>query len=275
MEGKVKQSRRSRSQRERGRKREAGAGEARNQSPSSGSERERSLGKKAPPRSTSSSRAPRPPRRKRRESSSQEEDIIDGFAIASFASLERLENKHVSVKLEKKKWEEIVAKRQTEAEESVTPDLDENCFSDLATSMGQGQERVKDRLLKNTYSKKNKRSMSLLSKAVRKMEEPEVNMAHRSGSKDRLSESSTHSLSGRGYSCDSESDIDDKSEPPQCCYRGALGDAWQRLAGELTHGLDRRNMRAHGRRDDCQMSLMCVSSGRRAPSTPTLSPEAP
>ncbi|XP_051518266.1 autism susceptibility gene 2 protein-like isoform X11 [Myxocyprinus asiaticus] len=211
MEGKVKQSRRSRSQRERGRKREAGAGEARNQSPSSGSERERSPGKKAPRRSTSTSRAPRPPRRKRRESSSQEEDIIDGFAIASFASLERLENKHVSIKLEKKKWEEIVAKRQKEAEESVTPDLDENCFGDLATSMGQGQERVKDRLLKNTYSKKNKRSMSLLSKAGRKMEEPEVNTAHRSGSKDRLSESSTHTLSGRGYSCDSESDIDDKA----------------------------------------------------------------
>lgn len=91
MEGKVKQSRRSRSQRERGRKREARAGEARNRSPSSGSERERSPGKNAPPRSTSSSRTPRPPRRKRRESSSQEEDIIDGFAIASFVSLDRLE----------------------------------------------------------------------------------------------------------------------------------------------------------------------------------------
>ncbi|KAL1273862.1 hypothetical protein QQF64_026676 [Cirrhinus molitorella] len=91
MEGKVKQSRRSRSQRERGRKREARAGEARDRSPSSGSERERSPGKNAPPRSTSSSRTPRPPRRKRRESSSQEEDIIDGFAIASFVSLDRLE----------------------------------------------------------------------------------------------------------------------------------------------------------------------------------------
>lgn len=91
MEGKVKQSRRSRSQRERGRKREARVGEARNRSPSSGSERERSPGKNAPPRSTSSSRTPRPPRRKRRESSSQEEDIIDGFAIASFVSLDRLE----------------------------------------------------------------------------------------------------------------------------------------------------------------------------------------
>ncbi|XP_016386016.1 fibrosin-1-like protein [Sinocyclocheilus rhinocerous] len=200
MEGKVKQSRRSRSQRERGRKREARAGEARDRSPSSGSERERSPGKNAPPRSTPSSRIPRPPRRKRRESSSQEEDIIDGFAIASFVSLDRLENKNVSVKLEKKKWEEIVVKRKKEAEENVTPDIDENGFGNLATSMGRDQERVKDRLLKNTYSKKSKRSLSLLNQAGRKMEETEVNAAPRSSSKDRLSESSTHSLSGRGYS---------------------------------------------------------------------------
>ncbi|XP_073808127.1 fibrosin-1-like protein isoform X29 [Danio rerio] len=199
MEGKVKQSRRSRSQRERGRKREARAGEARNRSPSSGSERERSPGKNAPPRSTSSNRTPRPPRRKRRESSSQEEDIIDGFAIASFVSLDRLENKNVSVKLEKKKWEEIVVKRQKETKESVTPDIDETDFANLATSMGREHDRVKDRLLKNTYSKKNKRSVSLLSQAVKKIEETEVNAAQRSSSKDRLSE------------CDSESDIDDKA----------------------------------------------------------------
>uniref|UniRef100_A0A8C1WEB0 Fibrosin-like 1 n=1 Tax=Cyprinus carpio TaxID=7962 RepID=A0A8C1WEB0_CYPCA len=190
MEGKVKQSRRSRSQRERGRKREARAGEARDRSPSTGSEPERSPGKNAPPRSTSSSRTPRPPRRKRRESSSQEEDIIDGFAIASFVSLDRLENKNVSVKLEKKKWEEIVFKRKEEAEENVTPDIDENSFGNLATSMGRDQERVKDRLLKNTYSKKNKRSLSLLSQVGRKMEETEVNKAPRSSSKDRLSEAS-------------------------------------------------------------------------------------
>uniref|UniRef100_A0A8C1SRS6 Fibrosin-like 1 n=1 Tax=Cyprinus carpio TaxID=7962 RepID=A0A8C1SRS6_CYPCA len=211
MEGKVKQSRRSRSQRERGRKREARAGEARDRSPSTGSEPERSPGKNAPPRSTSSSRTPRPPRRKRRESSSQEEDIIDGFAIASFVSLDRLENKNVSVKMEKKKWEEIVVKQQKEDEENVTPDIDESGFCNLATSMGRDQERVKDRLLKNTYSKKSKRSLSLLSQAGKKMEETEVNTAPRSSSKDRLSESSTHSLSGRGYSCDSESDIDDKA----------------------------------------------------------------
>ncbi|KAI7813220.1 putative autism susceptibility gene 2 protein, partial [Triplophysa rosa] len=74
------------------------------------------------------------------------------------------QNKHVSLKLEKKRWDDIVVKRQKEMEESVTPDIDENCFGDLATSVGRDQERVKDRLLKNTYSKKNKRvSMSSLS----------------------------------------------------------------------------------------------------------------
>lgn len=41
-------------------------------------------------RKPSSSR-PRPPRRKRREFSSAEEDVIDGFSITGFATLEALE----------------------------------------------------------------------------------------------------------------------------------------------------------------------------------------
>ncbi|KAJ3589308.1 hypothetical protein NHX12_010153 [Muraenolepis orangiensis] len=36
-------------------------------------------------------RPPRPPRRKRKESTSAEEDIIDGFSIAGFISLDALE----------------------------------------------------------------------------------------------------------------------------------------------------------------------------------------
>ncbi|KAJ0062025.1 hypothetical protein NL108_014924 [Boleophthalmus pectinirostris] len=50
---------------------------------SSDSEREGS-------REPSSSR-PRPPRRKRKESTSAEEDIIDGFSITGFVTLEALE----------------------------------------------------------------------------------------------------------------------------------------------------------------------------------------
>ncbi|XP_067113797.1 autism susceptibility gene 2 protein homolog, partial [Osmerus mordax] len=51
---------------------------------SSDSERE---GAREPPSSR-----PRPPRRKRKESNSSEEDIIDGFSIAGFTTLEALEN---------------------------------------------------------------------------------------------------------------------------------------------------------------------------------------
>ncbi|CAM9538286.1 unnamed protein product [Bubo scandiacus] len=99
MDGKIRQSRRSRSQRDRVRRREAAARDPRNQSPSSGSEKEPSPGKEnggqnctAPRGPPPAARAARPPRRRRRESSSQEEDLIDGFAIASFNTLEALEN---------------------------------------------------------------------------------------------------------------------------------------------------------------------------------------
>lgn len=93
MEAKVRQSRRSRAQRDRGRRREA-ARDSRDQSASSGDEPEPGPGKEnaglpraPPPRAA----AARPPRRRRRESSSQEEEVIDGFAIASFSTLEALE----------------------------------------------------------------------------------------------------------------------------------------------------------------------------------------
>ncbi|KAJ0067685.1 hypothetical protein NL108_009847 [Boleophthalmus pectinirostris] len=101
MDGKLKQGtgRRCRTKRERVRRlREAGSREARcsPEPNSSCSDREghspgRDTAKKAPRPAASTRAQPRTPRRKRRESSSQEEDIIDGFAIASFISLERLE----------------------------------------------------------------------------------------------------------------------------------------------------------------------------------------
>lgn len=101
MDGKLKQGtgRRCRTKRERVRRlKEAGSREARcsPEPNSSCSDREghspgRDTAKKAPRPAASTRAQPRTPRRKRRESSSQEEDIIDGFAIASFISLERLE----------------------------------------------------------------------------------------------------------------------------------------------------------------------------------------
>uniref|UniRef100_UPI00398F3159 autism susceptibility gene 2 protein-like isoform X2 n=1 Tax=Pristiophorus japonicus TaxID=55135 RepID=UPI00398F3159 len=93
-----RQSRRSRSQRDRERKM-AGTGgrDSRLYSPSSGSDREAVEG-------PGSSR-PRPPRRRRRESTSCEEDIIDGFAIASFVSLEALEHRGISFAHLNSRWD--------------------------------------------------------------------------------------------------------------------------------------------------------------------------
>ncbi|XP_067883039.1 autism susceptibility gene 2 protein homolog [Heterodontus francisci] len=93
-----RQSRRSRSQRDRERKM-AGTGgrDSRPYSPSSGSDREAVEG-------PGSSR-PRPPRRRRRESTSCEEDIIDGFAITSFMSLEALEHHGISCAHLTSRWD--------------------------------------------------------------------------------------------------------------------------------------------------------------------------
>uniref|UniRef100_A0A3P9Q3Y6 Fibrosin like 1 n=1 Tax=Poecilia reticulata TaxID=8081 RepID=A0A3P9Q3Y6_POERE len=231
MDGKLKQGRRCRAKRERVRRlREPGSKDARSPEPNSScSDREgQSPGRdaaspaaKKTPHPAAAARAPRPPRRKRRESSSQEEDIIDGFAIASFISLERLEKKTGVMKKETKEWwkEKKMTKRQKqededkeEEEENVQPVVDplENGFLHHAQ---REQERMNERLLKKTYSKKNKTIKPLAPRPVKLREDEtfqEFSRPHRSNSKEQLSESSAHSLSGRGYSCDSESDIDDK-----------------------------------------------------------------
>lgn len=89
-----RQSRRSRSQRDRERRRRR-VDHERATSLSSGSDREACgtnsvLGPGATECRPGFGRH-RPPRRRKRESVSCEEDIIDGFAIASFISLEALE----------------------------------------------------------------------------------------------------------------------------------------------------------------------------------------
>ncbi|KAI1901066.1 hypothetical protein AGOR_G00056310 [Albula goreensis] len=219
MDGKLKQSRRSRSQRERVRRREASGRDARNQSPSSCSDREQSPsrdhsshnGKKAP-NSAPSARAPRPPRRKRRESSSQEEDIIDGFAIASFASLDCLEKKNGTLKPQerKEKWEKQVVKRRREVESCMTMEPPQNGFNGGGANMEREQDR-EDRVKKKTYSKKNKQAKGLLGRPGRTSEDEavqEMNRPQRSSSKDHFSESSTHSLSGRGYSGEKANETD-------------------------------------------------------------------
>uniref|UniRef100_A0A3P9HXQ3 Fibrosin-like 1 n=1 Tax=Oryzias latipes TaxID=8090 RepID=A0A3P9HXQ3_ORYLA len=233
MDGKLQQARRCRTKRERVRRlREAGSRDARSSEPNSScSDREgrspgrdaASLpGKKAAPHPAAAARAPRGPRRKRRESSSQEEDIIDGFAIASFISLDLLEKTTGVVKTpDKKEWwkDKKVAKQQKKEdeevegeEENVQPVVDplENGFLHHAQ---REQERMNERLLKRTYSKKIKTIKPLAIRPVKVSEDDalqELSRPHRSNSKEQLSESSTHSLSGRGYSCDSETEIEEK-----------------------------------------------------------------
>uniref|UniRef100_A0A452G9J6 Fibrosin like 1 n=1 Tax=Capra hircus TaxID=9925 RepID=A0A452G9J6_CAPHI len=153
MEAKVRQSRRSRAQRDRGRRREA-ARDARDQSASSGDEPEPGPGKEntglpraPPPRAA----AARPPRRRRRESSSQEEEVIDGFAIASFSTLEALE-KDMALKPHerKEKWERRLVKKPREAENCPSAEPSENgrpleagsSEQDLETPCDRGKKKV-------------------------------------------------------------------------------------------------------------------------------------
>uniref|UniRef100_A0A3P9Q423 Fibrosin like 1 n=1 Tax=Poecilia reticulata TaxID=8081 RepID=A0A3P9Q423_POERE len=209
MDGKLKQGRRCRAKRERVRRlREPGSKDARSPEPNSScSDREgQSPGRdaaspaaKKTPHPAAAARAPRPPRRKRRESSSQEEDIIDGFAIASFISLERLEKKTGVMKKETKEWwkEKKMTKRQKqededkeEEEENVQPVVDplENGFLHHAQ---REQERMNERLLKKTYSKKNKTIKPLAPRPVKLREDEtfqEFSRPHRSNSKEQLSE---------------------------------------------------------------------------------------
>ncbi|XP_041503557.1 fibrosin-1-like protein isoform X14 [Microtus oregoni] len=150
MEAKVRPSRRSRAQRDRGRRREA-TRDARAQSPSSGDEPEPSPGKEnagvrgAPSQRPTPLRAARPPRRRRRESSSQEEEVIDGFAIASFSTLEALE-KDMALKPHerKEKWDQRLIKKPRESENCPSAELSENRQPLEVGSPGQNAEPTCD-----------------------------------------------------------------------------------------------------------------------------------
>ncbi|XP_057382223.1 fibrosin-1-like protein isoform X7 [Balaenoptera acutorostrata] len=218
MEAKVRQSRRSRAQRDRGRRREA-ARDARDQSASSGDEPEPGPGKEntglpraPPPRAA----AARPPRRRRRESSSQEEEVIDGFAIASFSTLEALE-KDMALKPHerKEKWERRLVKKPRESDNCPSAEPGENGRPLEAGSSEQDLEPTCDRGEKKAPLQPAKQMKVTVSRggdhnsdgdSVR-----EATSSRRSSSRDQLSDSSAQAVSGRGYSCDSESDGDDKA----------------------------------------------------------------
>ncbi|XP_061240428.1 fibrosin-1-like protein isoform X18 [Bos javanicus] len=218
MEAKVRQSRRSRAQRDRGRRREA-ARDARDQSASSGDEPEPGPGKEntglpraPPPRAA----AARPPRRRRRESSSQEEEVIDGFAIASFSTLEALE-KDMALKPHerKEKWERRLVKKPREAENCPSAEPSENGRPLEAGSSEQDLETPCDRGKKKVPLQPTKQMKVAVSRVGDHNSDGdsfrEATSSRRSSSRDQLSDSSAQAVSGRGYSCDSESDGDDKA----------------------------------------------------------------
>ncbi|XP_073746511.1 fibrosin-1-like protein isoform X3 [Callorhinus ursinus] len=206
MEAKVRQSRRSRAQRDRGRRREA-ARDARDQSASSGDEAEPGPGKEnaglpraPPPRAA----AARPPRRRRRESSSQEEEVIDGFAIASFSTLEALE-KDMALKPHerKEKWERRLAKKPRESENCPSAEPSENGRPLEIVSPEQDLEPACDRGKKKVPLQPTKQMKVTASRGADRHSGDdslhEATSSRTSSSRDQLSD------------CDSESEGDDKA----------------------------------------------------------------
>ncbi|XP_077652185.1 fibrosin-1-like protein isoform X17 [Urocitellus parryii] len=221
MEAKVRPSRRSRAQRDRGRRREA-ARDARAQSPSSGEEPEPSPGKEnaglrgaPPPRPAP--RAARPPRRRRRESSSQEEEVIDGFAIASFSTLEALE-KDMALKPQerKEKWEQRrLFKKPRDSETCPSAEPSENRQPLEADSPGQDLEPSCEGGARKVPLQPSKQMKVAVSRGGDHNSDDdnilEASSSRQSSPQDQLSDSSAQAASGRGYSCDSESGMDDKA----------------------------------------------------------------
>ncbi|XP_051692809.2 fibrosin-1-like protein isoform X9 [Oryctolagus cuniculus] len=219
MEAASRPGRRSRAQRDRGRRRES----ARAHSPSSGDEPEPGRGKEnaglrgAPARAAAPApRAARPPRRRRRESSSQEEEVIDGFAIASFSTLEALE-KDMALKPEerKEKWERRRIKKPREQERCPAAEPRESQQPPQPGSPGQDVEPACEAGARKAPLQPSKQVKVAMSRGGdRNSDEDsilEATSSQRSSSRDQLSDSSAQAVSGRGYSCDSESGVDDKA----------------------------------------------------------------
>ncbi|KYO39534.1 fibrosin-1-like protein isoform B [Alligator mississippiensis] len=113
----------------------------------------------------------------------------------------------------KEKWERHPGKKPRESENCVSAEPSENGHNNDAGSSERETERGKERV-KKKLPLISKQMKVPTSRSGRNSEEDSIREAtssQRSSSRDRLSDSSAQSLSGRGYSCDSESDIDDKT----------------------------------------------------------------
>ncbi|XP_059809383.1 autism susceptibility gene 2 protein homolog isoform X4 [Hypanus sabinus] len=211
--GRNRRSRRSRSQRDRERKLAGVAGrDPRPYTPSSGSDQERAEG-------PCSSR-PRPPRRRRRESTSCEEDIIDGFAITSFVSLETLEREAVlkppeRTEAQQKRPEKRRPEEQGSSSPGEGPRRNECPDSEQMRQNGEqdGRRAPPAKKVKTKVQSRGNESTG-----------GENGSSYRSSSRGPGSDESVHSSLGTGYFCDIDSDPDDKSiseDPVQCPKREA------------------------------------------------------
>uniref|UniRef100_A0A8C6RFI3 Fibrosin like 1 n=1 Tax=Nannospalax galili TaxID=1026970 RepID=A0A8C6RFI3_NANGA len=179
--------------------------------PSSGDEPEPSPGKEnaglrgaPPPRPAS--RAARPLRRRRGESSSQEEEVIDGFAIASFSTLEALE-KDMALKPHerKEKWERRLVKKPRESENCPSAEPSENRQPFEVGSPGQDTEPACDEGTRKVVPLQPSKQMKVaMARAGDHNSDDdsvlEATSSQRSSSRDQLSDSSAQAVSGRGYS---------------------------------------------------------------------------
>ncbi|XP_060048682.1 fibrosin-1-like protein [Erinaceus europaeus] len=88
----------------------------------------------------------RPPRRRRHESGSQDEEVIDGFAIASFSSLDALQKDLALEPHERKqKWECLLAKKPQEVEVSSVVSATESNENGLAPEPSSPQQDLEPR----------------------------------------------------------------------------------------------------------------------------------
>ncbi|XP_029462676.1 probable fibrosin-1 isoform X2 [Rhinatrema bivittatum] len=229
--GSVRQQRRSKSQRDRDRRRLSaqtppllaqppplapglilGSSQSRTAlavSASSGSEQEHST-------VPSCAARPRPPRRRRKEAASScEEEIIDGFAIASFVSLEALE-KDIALKPPERLENRLkhTGKRKRGQENRSELEEPENS-SDREQNQAPGERNLRK------LNKRRKKELPLSlggssSVLLEQMRWVHGNKSDRrefqkSSSRGMASDASLHSHLETGYICDTESDSDEKA----------------------------------------------------------------
>ncbi|XP_077995417.1 autism susceptibility gene 2 protein homolog isoform X1 [Glandiceps talaboti] len=130
--------------------------------------------------------------KRRRSSSSHEEDIIDGFAISSFCTLGALEQDGIR-KMSNRNWDKYTGRG---LENGTEPKF---------------HKPRQGRKIRSPHSKCTSDENT----------RPEETNGLTSSSRDRLSDASSHSSSGKGYICDSESEEDRASDAGSDLFRAS------------------------------------------------------